>query len=490
VLGVQKGDRVLLYMQNSPQFVIAYYAILRIQAIVVPLNPMNVPEELAFFVEDSEASVAVVGQELVSNIVPFLQTTSLQHIIVATYSDYLPENTPYTLSEIITSQRQTISHEHITHWNEVICSTHKPSYLSFEPGTVAVLPYTSGTTGNPKGCIHTHETTLANVLGAAYWTHLTDDAVILATLPFFHVTGMQHGMNAPLYVGATIVIVTRWDRDIAAKLIETYKVTHWINISTMVVDFLQVSNLTSYDFSSLSIVGGGGAPLPKTIGETLLQVLGVSYIEGYGLSETMAQTHFNPVHRPKLQCMGVPSFGVDARVWNPNTQQLLGVGEEGEVIVAGPQVCKGYWKRQEATEEAFITLNGTTYFRTGDIAKVDEEGYYFIVDRLKRMINVSGFKVWPTEIEAILYKHPSILQACVIGVQDERSVEAVKAFVIRKPNETITEEEIIAWSRKVMANYKIPRTVAFVEELPLSGTGKILWRLLQEQEKKKKEELA
>lgn len=360
----------------------------------------------------------------------------------------------------------------------------QPDELEVESDDLASLPYTSGTTGKPKGCMHTHATMQATLVGAVVWNTLTPNAVCLSVLPLFHVTGMQHSMNAPIFSGSTMVLMTRWNREIAADLIQRYGCTHWTNISTMLVDFLSNPRISDYDISSLKAIGGGGAPLPEAVGQKLFDMTGVRYAEGYGLSETISQTHTNPGDRPKMQCLGIPHFDVDARIIDPETLRELGPNEEGEIIVNGPQVFKGYWQRPEETEKSFIELDGKRFFRTGDIGRYDEEGYFFMVDRVKRMINASGFKVWPTEVESILYKHPAVQQACVIGVPDEKRGETVKAYVIlnEKDRGKVTEQEIIDWSKEQMAAYKYPRIVQFVESLPVSGSGKILWRLLQEQE--------
>jgi fatty-acyl-CoA synthase len=219
---------------------------------------------------------------------------------------------------------------------------------------LAVIPYTSGTTGRAKGCVHTHESVQANITGGSVWARLHSSSVNLSVLPWFHVTGMVFGMHIPIYIGATMVILTRWQRELAAKYIEQFQITHWINISTMVIDFLAYPNRSNYNLSSLQIVAGGGAPLPKVIGEKLKNELGLEYIEGYGLSETMAQSHFNPIDRPKLQCAGLPQFGTDARVIHPDTFEELGPHEEGEIIVHGPQVFQEYWRQPEETKKAFI----------------------------------------------------------------------------------------------------------------------------------------
>ncbi|GAX89985.1 long-chain fatty acid--CoA ligase [Effusibacillus lacus] len=483
-LGVAKGDRVLLFMQNSPQFMISFYAILRANAIVVPINPMNITEELAFYIEDSGAKVALVGQELYDRIAPLKQSTILQDVIVAAYSDYAPTEPPFALPEEVAAPRMTIEDPFVTLWTEALSCNLLPGPVTATYNDIAVLPYTSGTTGRPKGCIHTHETCQANIVGGCVWSSITPNAVVLTALPLFHVTGLQHSMNAPIQIGATMVVLTRWNRDTAAQVVERYECTHWTNISTMVVDFLSNPNLSNYNLASLSSIGGGGAPLPEAVGEKLFQLTGVRYAEGYGLSETMAQTHVNPPDRPKLQCMGIPAFNVDARIINPETLRELGPGEEGEVIVNGPQVFRGYWNRPEETEKSFIQIDGKRFFRTGDIAKYDEEGYFFMVDRVKRMINASGYKVWPAEVEAILYKHPAVQQACVIGVPDARRGETVKAFVVlhEKDRGTVSEQDIIEWSKNQMAAYKYPRIVQFMDRLPMSGSGKILWRKLQEME--------
>ncbi|MBX6395801.1 MAG: long-chain fatty acid--CoA ligase [Alicyclobacillaceae bacterium] len=485
-LKVEKGDRVILYLQNSPQFIIGYYAVLRAGGVVVPLNPMHVTEELAFYIQDCDARVALVGQELFPRIAPLIGATPLKDVIVAAYSDYLPDLCEWEIPDVVEAPREPLSRPGVVLWKDALDAGEAPVPVEVSTSEdLAVLPYTSGTTGKPKGCMHTHRTTQANIVSAVVWSRLTSEAVALATLPLFHVTGMQHSMNAPIYGGSTIVLMTRWNRDLAARLIERYGCTHWTNISTMVVDFLSNPDLSKYDIRSLVSIGGGGAALPEAVGEKLFQTTGVRYAEGYGLSETMSQTHMNPPDRPKLQCMGIPAFDVDARIIDPDTGRELGPGEEGEVIVSGPQVFLGYWNRPEETEKAFLTIDGKLFFRTGDIARYDEEGYFFMVDRVKRMINAAGFKVWPSEVEAILYRHPAIKEACVIGRPDPRRGETVKAFVVLQDEYRgkVSEQDIIEWSKGQMAAYKYPRIVEFVDRLPVSGSGKILWRQLQEEER-------
>jgi fatty-acyl-CoA synthase len=486
-LSVQPGDRVLLYMQNSPQFIISYYAILRAEAIVVPINPMNTSEELSFYIQDCETKVGIVGQELFAKVEPLLSSTALEHVIVAAYSDYIAEPYPVSLPDEVALPRQTYANDRVYYWTDCLEANLLPNEYKGHVDDIAVLPYTSGTTGVPKGCVHTHRTVNANIVSAYHWANVTSDTVCLVTLPLFHVTGMVHSMHLPIFAGSAMVMMTRWNRDSAARLIEMYGCSHWVNISTMLIDFLSNPSLSKYDISSLTSISGGGAPLPEAVGEKLFQMTGVRYFEGYGLSETISHTHFNPPDRPKLQCLGVPSFDVDARIIDPATGKELGVGEVGEIVVHGPQVFKGYYRREKETEEAFIEIDGKRFFRTGDIGRMDEEGYFFIVDRVKRMINASGYKVWPTEVESLLYKHPAVQQACVVGVPDPRRGETVKAFIVLQDEYVgkITEEEIIEWSKTQMAAYKYPRLVEFRSSLPMTSSGKLLWRKLQEEEYQK-----
>jgi len=348
------------------------------------------------------------------------------------------------------------------------------------------MPYTSGTTGKPKGCMHTHASVQATTVPYLHWRGAQAQSVVLCAMPMFHVTGMQAGMNAPIHIGATLVVLSRWDRDCAAMQIERAQVTNWSAITTMLVDFLSNPRLKEFDLSSLRVLGGGGAAMPEALARRLEDVIGLPFVEGYGLSETMAPTHINPPHRPKRQCGGIPFFNTDARVIDVETLAELPPGKVGEIIVHGPQVFKGYWKQPEATEQAFLPHDGKRFFRTGDLGYYDEEGYFFITDRLKRMINCSGYKVWPAEVESMLYAHPAIQEACVIAARDAYRGESVKALVVLKnSSKNTSSKDIIDWAREKMAAFKVPRVIEFVDELPKTSTGKILWRKLQDEENRK-----
>ncbi len=483
VCGVQRGDRVLLDMQNSPQFVIAYYAILRADAMVVPVNPMLVTDELRHYVDDSGAKAAIVAQEVFARLRPLVGTTCLAHAVVATYSDYLTAPTELPVPDFVSAPREVPAQLGVVAWRAALDAGHAPGPHLAGPDDLACMPYTSGTTGKPKGCVHTHRSVMFTAVAGAHWAGATvPDQVALAVLPFFHVTGMQGSMNGVIYCGATIVILPRWNRDAAGVLITRYQVTGWTNIPTMLIDFLSNPRLAEYDLSSLRRIGGGGAAMPAAIAQKLQDLTGLQYMEGYGLSETMAPSHTNPPQRLQQQCLGIPIFNTDARVIDPTTLQPLPPGEVGEIVIHGPQVFRGYWNDPKKTDEAFFELDGKRFFRSGDLGYMDADGFFYFTDRLKRMINASGFKVWPAEVESMMYQHPAIQECCVIAARDAYRGETVKAVIVAKPGATPDADEIIRWAHDKMAAYKAPRIVEFVESLPKSATGKVQWRALQEKE--------
>lgn len=480
-IGVDKGDRVALCMQNTPHFVISYFGIMRANAVVVPVNPMLLGDELAFLFRDSGAEVVITSEDLLPKVQEAGKTVSIKEIIVADYKDYLPEKEILPVPDFLKANYAIT--ENVTRFNDILTASAQPPPVEVGVNDLCMLPYTSGSTGKPKGCMHNHYTVISNLVSAYHWFNYTSKSVVLSALPLFHVTGLIHCLLAPIYAGSEIVILTRWDRETALSAIEQKNCTHWVNISTMVVDLLASPNIDQRDLSSLMAIGGGGAPLPRAVGEKLKNLTGLDYVEGYGLTETISQTHFNPPDRPKLQCIGIPDFGVDARIINVDSGEELPPNSEGELIINGPEVFTGYWNRPEEDKEAFIEIDGKAFFKTGDVCFKDEEGYYFIVDRTKRMINAAGFKVWPAEVENHLYKHKDILETCVVGVPHPKKTEEIRAYIVLKEEAKgkVKEEEIINWAKEQMAAYKYPREIIFIEALPKSGTGKILWKQLQDQ---------
>ena len=480
--GVAPGYRVLLYMQNSLQFVIAYYGILRANAVVVPLNPMYLTQELERCARDAGARTAIVAQELYPRIAPLLGA-QLEHLVLATYSDYLKAPTELAVPDFISAKRLEVTHPQVVAWERALAAALRPGPLTQGSDDLAVMPYTSGTTGEPKGCMHTHRTTMHTTVGSMTWFALQPEMTTLGLAPFFHVTGMQGSMNGTIYLGSTVVLLPRWDREVAAQCVQRYRVTGWTAVPTLIQDFFANPSIDRYDLSSIRQLHGGGAAMPAAVAQRLLD-RGVTYFEGYGLSETMAATHINPPQLAKKQCLGIPIYGVDSRVVDPQTLRELPPGEVGEIITHGPQVMRGYWNKPAETAAALIEIEGKKFLRTGDLGRVDEDGFFFMVDRLKRMINASGFKVWPSEVETFMYQHPGVQEACVIGVADAHRGESVKAFVVLRPESRgqLSEEELISWCRANMAAYKVPRSIVFTEALPKSGSGKIQWRELQERE--------
>jgi fatty-acyl-CoA synthase len=370
------------------------------------------------------------------------------------------------------------------HWSEVLARDLVPGPRDAQPDDLALLPYTSGTTGTPKGCIHTHRSLMSNAVGGGLWGHASAESRSLAVVPMFHITGLLYGVLGNIFLGSTSVLMPRWDRELAGRLIRTHAITHWVCIPTMVIDLFGSPNYQSFDLSSLVHLSGGGAAMPQAVAQRLLDEFNLTFAEGYGLTETAAPSHGNPPERAKLQCLGMPIYGVDSRVVDPVTLKELPPGEVGEIITRGPMLFKGYWGHPEATREAFVHFEGQSFFRTGDLGRMDEDGYFFMTDRLKRMINASGFKVWPAEVEMLLYKHPAVQEACIIAARDAYRGETVKAVVVLRAQAkgSTTAEDITAWARDHMAAYKVPKLVEFVDALPKSGSGKVMWRLLQDQE--------
>ena len=497
-LGVQKGDRVLLDMQNCPQLVITHFAILRLDAVVVPVNPMNKAQELEHYITDPDVKVAVTTADLAPELaqasaaLPAAQ--QLAHLVVTQFTDVFdpdrlaPEEMPAAWRDWLLPKRPlpTLVSAQVHAWSDLMAQPHGQTLpeVTCGPDDLAILPYTSGTTGLPKGCMHTHGTVMHNAMASGAWGTGTPENVTLCVVPMFHITGMVSLMHSTVYAGATMVVMPRWDRDVAGHLISRHKVTHWTNIPTMVIDLLGSQHLERYDLTSLVYIGGGGAAMPEAVAQRLLDQFGLRYVEGYGLTETAAPSHTNPPDMPKKQCLGIPFMSVDSRIVDPETLKELPVGESGEIVTHGPMVFKGYWKRPEATAAAFFEMDGKSFFRTGDMGRMDDEGYFFMTDRLKRMINASGFKVWPAEVEALMFKHPAIQEACIIATKDVYRGESVKAVVVLRESHKgqVSEQDIIDWCRDNMAVYKIPRTVQFADALPKSGSGKVMWRMLQEAE--------
>lgn len=491
--GLRAGERVLLFMQNCPQFAVAVYAVLRADAVLVPVNPMNRVDEFTHYITDPQARFAITSADLAGIVHEANQRVDaaqrLQGIVATRLAQALPEGEiepALAPSEAVQAWLRSDPPlpEGTVRWADALATGHAPGPHTAGPDDLAMLPYTSGTTGLPKGCMHTHRTLMHNAVGGQ-WGHAGPETVSLGVVPMFHITGMMYGVLGNVAMGSSTILLPRWDRELAARLIAHHRITHWTCIPTMIIDLLGSPRVAEFDLSSLRYLSGGGAAMPQAVAERLQRDFGLTFAEGYGLTETAAPSHANPPERAKLQCLGMPIFGTDSRVIDPVTLQEVPDGETGEIVTHGPMVFKGYWGHPDATAAAFIELDGQPFFRTGDLGRRDEEGYFFITDRLKRMINASGFKVWPSEVELLLFKCPAVQEACVIAAQDAYRGETVKAVIVLRDDARgrTTEQDIIDWAREHMAAYKVPRLVSFVDSLPKSGSGKVMWRLLQDAEK-------
>ncbi len=493
--GVARGDRVLLFMQNCPQYLVAYYAILRADAVVVPVNAMNKADEFGHYISDAGARVALCTAELAAVVDQANQALEpsrrLRAMAVTRYTDALPAEIPSDIAPPPAMAAWLLADpplpEGAVRWADAIAAgpAARLDPPQAGPDDLALLPYTSGTTGLPKGCMHPHRTLMSNVVASGLWGASSADSVVLGVVPMFHITGMLYGVLTPVFHGATVVILPRWDRELAGALISRHQVTHWTCIPTMIIDLFGSPHYRRFDLTSLRYLSGGGAAMPQAVAQRLLDEFGLTFAEGYGLTETAAPSHANPPERAKLQCLGMPLPGVDSRVVDPATLEEMPVGETGEIVTRGPMVFAGYWGHPEATAAAFVELPALPgplrFFRTGDLGRMDEEGYFFITDRLKRMINASGYKVWPSEVELLLYKCPAVQEACIIAARDAYRGETVKAVIVLRAEAVgvTTAQDIMDWAHAHMAAYKVPRVVQFVESLPKSGAGKVMWRVLQ-----------
>jgi long-chain acyl-CoA synthetase len=479
--GISAGDRVAIFLENSPQFAIAYYGTLRAGGIAVCLNPMHKAVELAHEFDDSGARALVTSDLAYEVVEPIRARTKLETVVLTAYRDFLPEKPslppPPSFLEDRGGQRPAGTDAML----EILrtapeLKTQVPRALS----DTALLQYTSGTTGTAKAAEITHGNLVCNCELQRAYIGSGDNDVALGVLPWFHITGMECQMNMMAYMGATLVAIGRFDLVTVLRAVEVYRCTLTTFIATVNVAIVNFPKTKEFDLSSLRYCFSGGAPVPKAIAQKWEEITGHKLIEGYGLSETTAPTHINPPERPKYGTVGLPLPLTEARVVDPADGSIeLEPGQSGEIAVRGPQVMKGYWRNPEATRRAF--RDG--WFLTGDIGKVDEEGYFSIEERKKDMLKVSGFSVFPAEVEAIMYRHPSIAEVGVVGVADPYRGEDPLAVVVLKPDAkgAVSEEQIAEWCKANMSAYKAPRNVRFVDALPKTATGKVLKRILRDQ---------
>ena len=463
-LGIRKGDRVAQFLQNSPELYVSFYGVLKAGAVVVPCNPMYKAQELALQLRDSGAKAILCEPDLYPLVQEVVGHAELQNVIV-------------------TGEPQ----DRGVHSLEALLESHGPltHYPAISPKEdLALLPYTGGTTGVPKGAMLTHFNLVANTLQFSNWfRYRQGEEVFIAALPLFHIGGIAGVLGVPVSAAATIVLFRRFHPHGVLQAIQDYHASRFLGVPTMYISILGLPEAGSFDLTSLQPSRTSAAPLPKIVKEAYDKLAGHEVlIEGYGLTETSPLTHANPIHRARAGSIGVPLPDTDARIVDPEEgSEVLPLGEVGELVVRGPQVMKGYWNRPEETT---ATLRGGWLY-TGDLAYMDEEGYFYISGRKKDLINAAGFKVWPREVEEVLYRHPLVRMAAVVGVPDAYRGETVKAVVALKENHgygsrDAAQKDIIDFCRRELAAYKVPRIVELRDDLPVSAAGKVLHRVLRD----------
>ncbi|MCA1030939.1 fatty acid--CoA ligase family protein [Bacillus timonensis] len=468
-LGISKGDHVALLLGNSPHFVIGLYGALRVGATVIPINPIYTPDEIGYIINNGDAK-AVIALDL---LVPLLEgmnqhLPTVEHMIICETPQGAESKTDVTQLSIYPKMK---SFTNVLQAGDL--STDAPD---LHDDDVAVILYTSGTTGKPKGAMLTHKNLYSNAKDVANYLRYTESDRVVATLPMFHVFCLTVSLNAPLMNGGTLIIVPKFSPADIFQVTKNYEATVFAGVPTMYNFLLQYPEGNPADLKSLRLCISGGASMPVALLKSFEQKFNVIISEGYGLSEASPVTCFNPLDRErKAGSIGTTIVNVENKIVNELGEELP-PGEVGELIVRGPNVMKGYYKMPEETEH---TIRDGWLF-TGDLAKMDEEGYFYIVDRKKDMIIVGGYNVYPREVEEVLYNHPNIVEAAVVGVPDPNVGEAVSCYVVVN-DETLTKEDIISYCSQHLAKYKLPSFVEFLSELPKNTTGKILRRALKGQ---------
>lgn len=463
-LGINKGDRVAYSMENSPELIISFYGILKAGAVPVPCNPKYVAQEMADRFDDSEAVAVICDDDVYPVVQQAMPASSLRHVISESGTDG-----SLSLRQIIDGNGP------------------KSVLPEIDPDQdLALLPYTGGTTGVSKAAMLTHRNMVVNAVQFARWyRYRAGGEIFISALPLSHLGGISGTMIVPISVGGTLILFRRFNPRGVLRAIQEYRATRFLGVPAMYIAVLNQEDASSYDLSSLTHSRTSAAPLPVAVKEAFDKLVGHEVlIEGYGLTETSPLILANPVHRAKKGSIGIPLPDVEARLVDPeNGKQDVAVGEVGELVLRGPQIMRGYWNMPQETADAI--RDG--WFYTGDLAQMDDEGYFYIVDRIKDMINVSGLKVWPREVEEVLYQHPQVKQVAVFGAPDPQRGERVQAVVVLKDGRDSGSEEqmrrdLISFCLQRLAPYKVPSVVDLRDSLPMSGAGKVLRRVLRSQQ--------
>ena len=476
-LGVTKGETVALFLPNCPQFAIAYYGALKIGAMVTALSPLFMTPEVDFQLNDSRARTLVIHAEFWPRVEPLLKSLPLSHVIVVA-EDMDGFSVPSSMK--------------IHLFDDFLKSEAAPApSVAIDPGTdVAALQYTGGTTGRPKAAMLTHQNIVANIVqNRPYWDFMERKdgvrrPVVISVLPWYHIYGQTVDLSTALCLGGTLVVLPHFEAGLVLRTIQETGAHVFMGVSTMYLNFLNEPDLGKYDLSSLKWCNNGATIIPSETVREFEKITGVRIVEGYGLSEASPVTHTTtPYLKRKIGSVGPPIPNTLQAIIDPETCEFLPVGEPGEVIVHGPQVMKGYWGRSRESEDVFLWIEGLKWLRTGDIGQLDEDGYLTIVDRSKELIKYKGHSVYPSEVEEVLYQHPAVSQAAVIGIPDPMAGENIKAFVVLREDfdGILKDEELIQFTRERLAAYKYPRIIEFRSDIPKSPVGKILRRVLRDE---------
>jgi long-chain acyl-CoA synthetase len=481
-LGVKKGEPVALFMNNCPQYMMAHYGIQKLGAIVCPCGPLFKEHELQYQLDDLKARVIVAAQPLLPVVDKVRADTKLQHVFVVRYTDLLPDTPDLDLPAELVAMQQARPPlpPGCEDFLAAAGSGAAAPRVEIDLDDVALMTYTSGTTGMPKGAMLTYRNALFKTAAAVHCNGLTRDDMLLAIAPLYHIAGMVMGVNVPVYAGATCVLLYRFDPLATLQAIARHRVTCWYSIAPMNVACMQLANAHAFDLSSLAMnsVTSFGITFTETLARQWRELAPNcrSYESGYGLSETHTVDTYMPVEAIRWGTHGKPIPGNEIRILDPDTGTPVPVGQPGEIVLRSPGAFKGYWNKPEATAK---TLR-EGWVHTGDMGCLDEHGYLTFTGRFKEMIKVSGYAVFPEQVESILVKHPAVAQAAVIGVPDPTKGEVIRAFVVKKAGQDVDAQTLIAWARDNMSTYKAPREVRFIDQLPATGAGKVLRRLLKD----------
>ncbi len=487
-LGVQKGDKVAIMLPNVPHYPISYYATLMVGGVVVQLNPLYTPSELEFLLNDSESKVLITLDIFWDTVQRVMDKVNVGRYIVGKIPDFLPFIKGLLYPLVANPKPKAVSFDGFKffRFSEFLKHPTEPNFPDINPkDDLAVLQYTGGTTGTPKGVMLTHFNILANTYQSVSWfTQLEPgNEVTLCIIPFFHSYGMTVALNFSVKVAAKMVLMPKYHTKDALKLIQKHKVTLLPGVPQIYATISNHPEVSKYNLRSIKACISGAAPLPLKVKEDFERLTGGKLVEGYGLSEASPVTHCNPIYGlNKPGSIGLPFPDTDAKIVDiEDGKKEMSVGEPGELIIKGPQVMKGYWKRPDET--ALVLRDGWLY--TGDIAYMDNDGYFYIVDRKKEMIIVGGFNVYPREVEEVLMKHPKVRDAIVVGIEHPIKGEIVKAYVVLKEGMSASSDELINFCKEHLAPYKIPAEIEFRKELPRTVVGKALRRILKEEEEKR-----